>query len=174
MEQADKWDLRFIRLAEHISQWSKDPSTPCGAVIFAPDRTVVSLGFNGLARGIKDSDSRLNDREEKYAGTIHAEVNAILFANRTLEGCTMAVWPFLPCHRCSPLIVQKQLARVIAPKLTSDMNAERLERWRDSIRRTKENFMEAEISYDEVDLSTGCYNERSKATGKIQRWRNQI
>ena len=26
----DKWDMRFLVLAEHISEWSKDPSTQVG------------------------------------------------------------------------------------------------------------------------------------------------
>jgi len=26
------WDARFLKLAEHVSQWSKDPSTKCAAV----------------------------------------------------------------------------------------------------------------------------------------------
>ena len=28
---SEKWDERFIDLARHISQWSKDPSTKVGA-----------------------------------------------------------------------------------------------------------------------------------------------
>ena len=48
----DKWDHRFLALAEHISHWSKDPSTKVGAVITHRSKRVVSMGFNGLPAGV--------------------------------------------------------------------------------------------------------------------------
>ena len=36
----DKWDNRFIKLAKHISSWSKDPSTKCASVIVKGRRIV--------------------------------------------------------------------------------------------------------------------------------------
>ncbi len=30
---SEKWDRRFIELAQHIATWSKDPSSRVGAVI---------------------------------------------------------------------------------------------------------------------------------------------
>ena len=61
-----KWDKRFLELAEHVSTWSKDPSTQVGCVIANDDRRVVALGINGFPKGIEDSEERLNDRETKY------------------------------------------------------------------------------------------------------------
>ena len=43
-----KWKLRFLGLSEYIAQWSKDPSTKVGAVIVRPDKSIVSMGFNGF------------------------------------------------------------------------------------------------------------------------------
>ena len=60
-----KWDERFIELARLVAAWSKDPSTKVGAVIVRPDRTVASVGFNGFARGVDDTEERLNDRALK-------------------------------------------------------------------------------------------------------------
>ena len=68
-----KWDLRFLELAHHISQWSKDPSTKVGCVVVGSDREIRSTGFNGFPRGIEDSIERLEDREEKYPLICHAE-----------------------------------------------------------------------------------------------------
>ena len=56
---SNKWDLRFLELARHISDWSKDPSTKVGCVVVGPDREIRSTGFNGFPRGIKDDDDRL-------------------------------------------------------------------------------------------------------------------
>ena len=74
------WDRRFLGLAAHIATWSKDPSTKVGAVIVRPNKTIVSVGFNGLPRGVDDLDSRYNERALKYAMTVHAEANARLRA----------------------------------------------------------------------------------------------
>ena len=63
---SDKWDLRFLELARHISDWSKDPSTKVGCVVVGPDREIRSTGFNGFPRGIEDDDDRLQNREKKY------------------------------------------------------------------------------------------------------------
>ena len=61
---SDKWDLRFLELARHISDWSKDPSTKVGCVVVGPDREIRSTGFNGFPRGIEDDDNRLQNRKK--------------------------------------------------------------------------------------------------------------
>ena len=97
------WDKRFLQLAKHISEWSKDPSTQVGCVVVGPDRELRSTGFNGLPRGIEDNEQRLNNREIKYPLICHAEENAIMHAARigmSLKDCTAYVtWP--PCTRLS-------------------------------------------------------------------------
>ena len=109
-----KWDERFIELARLVAAWSKDPSTKVGAVIVRPDRTIASLGFNGFARGVDDTEERLNNRELKYPLTIHAEANALMSANEKLNGCTLYVTPLLPCHACAGLIIQSGISKVVA------------------------------------------------------------
>ncbi len=69
----DKWDRRFIELARHIAGWSKDPSTKVGCVIVNSDRTIASIGYNGLPRGVIDTPERLGLRDAKLAMTLHAE-----------------------------------------------------------------------------------------------------
>ncbi|HXH10805.1 MAG TPA: deaminase [Alphaproteobacteria bacterium] len=118
MDRQRKWDLRFLRLAEHISQWSKDPSTKCGSVIVDPDGRVVSVGYNGFPRGVIDSDERLLDRDTKYRMTVHCEINAIMFAGHSLTGCTLYTWPMVACSNCVAVIIQSGIARHVAP--TSD------------------------------------------------------
>ena len=107
------WDERFLQLAQHIAQWSKDPSTKVGAVIVRPNRTIASVGYNGFPRGVND-DERLNDRPYKYAMTVHAEANAILSANERLDGCTLYVTPLSPCSSCASILIQSGIKRVVA------------------------------------------------------------
>lgn len=119
-----KWDKRFLDLAKHISTWSKDPSTQCGAVITKGKR-IISLGFNGFPQGVKDSIERLEDRETKYRIVLHAEQNALSFANCDLSGCTIYVYPMPPCSRCASQIIQAGIKRIV----TKYPGADKLERW---------------------------------------------
>src|ERR1700722_2700699 len=88
-----KWDIRFLELAKHISNWSKDPSTKVGAVLVNDLKQVVGMGYNGFARGVQDTDERLNDRETKYKLVVHAEVNAIIQAGHAARNSTLYVYP---------------------------------------------------------------------------------
>ena len=112
---SDKWDLRFIELAHHISSWSKDPSTKVGCVVVGADREIRSTGFNGFPRGIDDSLERLQNREEKYPLICHAEENAIMHAARigvSLKDSTAYVtWP--PCSRCARSLIQAGIREVV-------------------------------------------------------------
>ena len=112
---SNKWDIRFLELAKHISGWSKDPSTKVGCVVVGEDREIRSTGFNGFPRGISDDDDRLTDREKKYPLICHAEENAIMHAARigvSLKGSTAYVtWP--PCSRCARSLIQAGIKEVV-------------------------------------------------------------
>ena len=118
MRNMSKWDRRFLELAKQISTWSKDPSTQVGCVVVGPDREIRSTGFNGLPRGIDDTDERLNNREIKYPMICHAEENAIMHAARTgisLKNCIAYVtWP--PCTRCARSLIQAGVSEIVYPK----------------------------------------------------------
>lgn len=134
------WDTRFLDLAEHISKWSKDPSTKVGAVIVDSQRRIVSTGYNGFSVGVMDSYDRLTDRDTKYEMIIHAEANAILFAHQRMNGMTLYTTPFQPCSRCASLIIQSGISRVISYEIEESKN-----RWVDSFKLAKELFDEAGV-----------------------------
>ena len=48
------WDELFIRQAELIAQKSKDPSTKVGCIIVAANNAVLSTGFNGFPREVRE------------------------------------------------------------------------------------------------------------------------
>lgn len=145
-DSTNLWDRRFLKDAAEKASWSKDPSTKCGSVIVDSKRRKVSEGYNGFARGVKDTPFRLENRDEKYELTIHAEVNAILFSKQDLEGCTLYVVPMGPCSRCASLIIQAGISRVVAPKLTDDLK----ERWGSSVSRSRQIFKEAGVEFAEI------------------------
>lgn len=113
-----KWDDRFLRLAAHVAEWSKDPSTKCGAVI-AQGNKVIGMGYNGFPPAIPDDPELLNDRPSKYARVIHAEVNAIFDAYQkgmNVEGATLYSFPpgLAPsCDRCAAHIIRAGIKRVV-------------------------------------------------------------
>ena len=139
---SEKWDRRFIDLALHISNWSKDPSTKVGCVVVGEDREIRSTGFNGFPRGIKDSIERLEDREMKYPLICHAEENAIMHAARigiSLKDCVAYVtWP--PCTRCARSLIQAGVVEVVFPK-----DIEIPERWVEDFDRSLSMMKEAGV-----------------------------
>lgn len=143
--RAKEWDQRFLLQAQFISQWSKDPSTKAGSVIVDANKRVISQGFNGFPRGVTDTPERLNDRTKKYPMVMHAEQNAILFAKRDLEGCTIYVYPCPPCaSKCAGPIIQSGIVRVVAPVPSPDY----LSRWAQEYELAAEMFNETKTKVD--------------------------
>lgn len=133
-----KWDLRFLELAKHISSWSKDPSTKVGAVIVDDKKRIVSLGYNGFPIGINDSHEKLENRETKLKIIVHAERNAIIFANRSLDGCTLYTYPFMPCSVCAGIVIQSGIKRVVSYQTSN-------KRWIDDFVVTMDMFDESGV-----------------------------
>jgi dCMP deaminase len=139
-----KWDLRFLEMASLVAMWSRDPSTQCGAVL-VKDNKVVGLGYNGFPARMFDDEKLYNDRDEKYSRIIHAEINCILNSNGNTNGTTLYVWPFPPCDRCAPVIIQSGIVRVIFTHSATD----KLERWKDSFERSLRYFKECGVKWKE-------------------------
>jgi dCMP deaminase len=113
------WDKRFLDLAEHVAQWSKDPRTKVGAVIVDEKKRVVSVGYNGFPRGVSDTDERYQVRRTKHLFVAHAERNALDNAPLMVDGCTLYV-PLLPCNECAKSIIQKGITRVVTQHVNRD------------------------------------------------------
>lgn len=134
-----KWDERFYNLSKHIAEWSQDPSTKVGAVIVDNNKRIISLGFNGLPQGIKDDD-RLDNRDFKLKTIVHAEVNAILFANKDLSNACLYTWPLPPCSNCASIVIQSGIKRIVCPD-----DSIIKERWKESVAISLKLFEEANI-----------------------------
>lgn len=146
---SEKWDTRFVELAMHIANWSKDPSTKVGCVVVGEDREIRSTGFNGFPRGIRDDEERLLDREQKYPLICHAEENAIMHAARigvSLKGSTAYVtWP--PCSRCARSLIQSGIKEIIYPT-----PGEIPERWIEDFNISNGMISEAGVIVRTIDL----------------------
>ena len=141
-----KWDIRFIEMSKLIASWSHDPSTKCGAVIVRPDKTVLSVGFNGFPKNMRDDAHLYADRDTKYSRIIHWEMNALIHSPEPAKGCTLYTYPFASCDRCAVHMLQFGISRFVFPTLPEDKK----ERWQESLDKTLAYFKEAGVEWIEV------------------------
>ncbi len=103
-EKSEKWNLRFMNLAEHISSWSSCSKLKVGSVIVNQNHRLVSTGINGTLAGL---DNRCEDENgmTKFS-SFHSEENNLLECLRqgkSTVGCILYCTHF-PCPQCSKLI----------------------------------------------------------------------
>ncbi|OPZ35609.1 MAG: tRNA-specific adenosine deaminase [Tenericutes bacterium ADurb.BinA155] len=112
-----KWDEYFMGIAVLSALRSKDPSTQVGACIVDQNHKVVSIGYNGMPRGVDDekiSWDKGDGLDSKYLYVCHAEFNAILNTRdgSALNGCILYVTLF-PCNECAKAIIQVGIKEIV-------------------------------------------------------------
>ena len=122
----DKWDARFMEMAEVIAGWAScyQQDRKIGAVI-VKNKRIVTTGYNGAPAGIKTCVERGECLRKKLgiaSGTkheicyaIHAEQNAIIQAAKlgsSIDGATLYC-THQPCVICAKMIVNSGIARVV-------------------------------------------------------------
>ena len=122
----DKWDKRFIDMAEVVGSWSScyQENRHVGAVI-VKDKRIVATGYNGAPSGVvscKDKGECLRKKLNIPSGTrheicfaVHAEQNAIAQAARlgtSVAGATIYV-THQPCTICTKMIINAGITKVI-------------------------------------------------------------
>jgi dCMP deaminase len=143
-----KWHKRFLNVAKEVSTWSKDPSSKIGAVIVGNKSQIISQGYNGFPRGIKDLINRLNTRETKYKFVVHAEMNAIynaIYNGASIDDCIIYVYGLPTCYECAKAIIQCGISHVINVKMNDGP-------WTESGKLAQEMFKEAKIKYTLIEI----------------------
>jgi len=112
-----KWDEYFMGMAQLSAFRSKDPSTQVGACIVDGNHKIVSIGYNGMPRGVDDDKLPWGHGEgldSKYLYVCHAEFNAILNTRdgSALNGCVIYVTLF-PCNECAKAIIQVGIKEIV-------------------------------------------------------------
>ena len=122
----DKWDARFMELADTISGWAScyKSNRKVGAVI-VKNKRIVTTGYNGAPAGIKTCVERGECLRQKLgiaSGTraelcyaVHAEQNAIIQAallGSSIDGATLYC-THQPCVLCAKMIVNSGIRRVV-------------------------------------------------------------
>lgn len=152
-----KWRSRFLKMAHETASWSKDSSSKVGCIIVNDDGLVVSMGYNGIPRGIDDNIPERHERPNKYLWFEHAERNAIYQAIGSLKGCSLFV-THVPCADCARAIVQTGINSVIIDR-DSGIHSEFMERMGESGQASLTMFLEANINVIEHTIGEENENE---------------
>jgi dCMP deaminase len=146
--EIERWDMRFLELADTIRKWSKDPSRKIGAIAVR-DRKILATGYNGFPKGIEDTAERYNNREIKYRYVVHAEMNCIYNAAAngiSLKDSTLYIHGLPVCGDCALGIIQAGVSRVVA------ISGSTPDRWKEAIDKTDEIFKEAGVVYEFTEI----------------------
>lgn len=143
------WETFFMSLVYLIGMKSKDESTHLGAVIVSQDNTIISVGYNGIARGVEYNEER-QQRPEKYFWMEHAERNAIYNAVRTGANLTNATMYTngTPCCDCARAVIQSGLYAVIVDKSWDSKNKGK---WLEHANRSRQMFRESGVGLGQWD-----------------------
>lgn len=145
----EKWFERFMSMADLICKWSKDPSSQVAAVAINQKRQLLSMGYNGFPRRIKDDESRYAVREVKYKYVLHAEQNLISNAvsnGISLDHSVVLVSGIPPCERCALELIQADISTVVVKGSDiTKLQIEKRDTWIDGFRLACELFEEAKV-----------------------------
>lgn len=122
----DKWDRRFMEMAQLVATWSScfQENRKIGAVVVREKR-ILTTGYNGAPAGVTSCAQRGKCLRRKLnipSGTrhevcyaVHAEQNAIVQAAKLgvcLEGATLYC-THQPCSVCAKMIINAGIRRVV-------------------------------------------------------------
>jgi dCMP deaminase len=122
----DKWDKRFIQMAEVVGSWSScfQENRHVGAVVVR-DKRILCTGYNGAPSFVKSCVEKgecLRRKMNIPSGTrqeicyaVHAEQNAVAQAAKlgiSLDGATLYV-THQPCTICTKIIINAGIKKVI-------------------------------------------------------------
>ena len=122
----DKWDARFMDMAQQVSTWSScfRAGRSIGCVI-VKDKRIMTTGYNGAPAGIlpcRDRKECLRDKLGIPSGTraeicyaTHAEQNAIIQAAKlgvSIDGATLYC-THQPCSVCAKMIINAGIRRIV-------------------------------------------------------------
>ncbi len=109
-----KWNKKFMEVATTIAKFSKDPSEGVGAVIINQRRKILGTGYNGFARDVEDTPARYENKTVKHRLMLHAEENAIIQSDDSLEGAILYSTKF-PCTHCASLAITVGIMTIVCP-----------------------------------------------------------
>jgi dCMP deaminase len=148
-----KWNQRWVKLAHEVASWSKD-ATQVGAVIVDQNRNPRGFGYNGIPRGLDDTDVQRHQKPIKNWMFEHAERNVLYACARngiSCDGCILVTTHF-PCCDCTRGIIQSGITHVVVDQACMDPHSYFYQKWSEQITVSKHMLEEAGISVTLVDM----------------------
>ena len=108
------WDEYYMSIAWTVSKKSKDPSTQVGCVIVSENNEPISFGYNGFIAGC-DEEFMTFEKPYKDMLTIHAEMNALIFAKQPLKNAKVYC-THISCENCMKHLLQAGVREIIYDK----------------------------------------------------------
>ena len=112
--KVNKWDTYFMTIAQATKNKSSCCRRQVGSVL-VKDNRIISTGYNGTGQGLLNcnengcvrcnDDSILSGEQLELCTCIHAEMNALIFANVDLNGASMYS-TLKPCINCAKHLQQ--------------------------------------------------------------------
>lgn len=120
----EKWDKRFMEMAQLVGTWCTCHRRKVGAVI-VKDKRIIATGYNGAPSGVENCLERgycLRNKLQIPSGTkaetcysVHAEQNAITQAAKlgiAVDGSTIYI-THQPCTICTRLLINSGIKRIV-------------------------------------------------------------
>lgn len=160
------WDEYFMRHAYLVATKSKDSKTRIGSVLVR-DKHVISEGYNGICRLVKDNVPERLERPAKYLWFEHAERNSIYTCARHGIATLGAVMftQGIPCSDCARSVIQAGVSEVVVHQQW-EVRSGLLNnpKWVDSVAASHEMFKEAGIRIRYFDMELGL---KGQCDGKV-------
>jgi dCMP deaminase len=107
------WNNYFMNIAHQVKTRSPDTKRQVGVVLVSTDTNrIISTGYNSLQAGLDDSLIDWNDRDFITDTVIHAEMNAILYAQSKFENCVLYTTTS-PCINCLKVLSATKVKKII-------------------------------------------------------------
>lgn len=146
------WDDLYLEMVYLVASKSEDPRCHIGAVIVSENNELISIGYNGLPRGVRHTQDK-NIKPGKFYFFEHAERNAIYNALRNnISTINSKIYTNgTPCADCARAIIQTGIKNVI---IDIDWTTTSSKYWNDHFNATSILFSEAgvRIRYHKLEV----------------------
>lgn len=117
-----------MEIARAVALKSNDPSTQVGCVIVSPKNEVISCGFNNFPINA-NPEYMTDEKPMRYLLSVHAEMRALIYAKKSIDGCTAYV-THASCENCLKHLIVAGVKEIIYDKLFTNgkfIDSERIE-----------------------------------------------
>ena len=108
------WDEYFLDIASAVSRRATCPRASVGVVFVDSRHRIVSTGYNGSPPGQPHCIAVGCLMVDNHCARVtHAEANAVAYGGRDLDGSTLYIHGYPPCHVCAKLVVTAGVVRIV-------------------------------------------------------------